>query len=349
MAVCNISSGLTIPPLRGHFFMGLVICTGCLIASVQAQSSGTVTKPLEPFISRMSWIQFEIVNGRIQGRFIRRMQSRTLSLYHQELDAEEHATVRTRGGSFSLKYTLMAPAEHIQVQYDTDGLLQMVYESREAQDGSYMVEIRQQGQSDVEIRIIQSDVTTIYGSSKIWLAMLKMPEAHRIRFIRVLQRLSPHLHLELRFKDVLGRLSRIALSPVATDCERIRSLIVQLNSESFSERQLADRQLREFGRPLVGFLAGLDYSTLSAEQRTRLKRISANLISIDPDTTEQVVSCLRMDPTAWLVLSKCNDPILARGAIAQIEQLTGRKLGLDQRDQNARDRLTAVDVQIRLR
>ena len=158
-----------------------------------------------------------------------------------------------------------------------------------------------------------------------------------------------HLHLELRFKDVLGRLSRIALSPGATDYGTIRNLIVQLNSESFSERQFADRQLREIGRPLVGFLAGLDYLTLSAEQRTRLKRISANLISIDPDTAEQVVSCLRMDPTAWLVLSKRNDPVLARGAIAQIEQLTGRKFGLDQRDQNARERLTAVDVQIRLR
>jgi hypothetical protein len=305
---------------------------------------------LEPFIVRMSWISFDVINGRIGSRFIRRMQSRSLSLHHATLDADEHAVVRTRGSEFSLKYELTSPRQSLQLQYDTNGVFQFDYQhfdSRDELGDSYRVNMRQNHAHPLEIQITRLNQTQTYQSNQIWLAMFAMSAKERQCFTDVLARLSPRLDLELRFNEVLRNLSRIALSHKGGDYGTVRSLIKQLNSPTFVERQVADRQLRMFGRPLIGFLAGIDQSTLSTEQRARLRQISQSLISLESDTVEQVVTSLRMNPIAWLVLANRGDPLLRRGALAQIEKLKGLPVGTLQLLSS--QRLIAADVKIHLR
>jgi len=305
---------------------------------------------LEPFIVRMNWISFDVVNGRIGSRYIRRMQSRSLSLHHATLDADEHAVVRTRGSEFSLKYELTSPRQSLQLQYDTNGVFQFDYQRFDGRDdlgNSYRVNMRQNHTHPLEIEITRLNQTRTYQFNQIWLAMLAMSAKDRQCFIDALARLSPRLDLELRFNEVLGKLSRIALSQRGGDYVAVRSLIKQLNSPTFAERQDADRKLRMLGRPLIGFLAGIDQSTLSTEQRARLRRISQSLISRESDTVEQVVTGLRMNPITWLVLAKRGDPLLRRGALAQIEKLKGLPVGTLQLQ--SPQRLIAADVKIQLR
>ena len=305
---------------------------------------------LEPFIVRMSWISFDVINGRIGSRYIRRMQSRSLSLHHATLDADEHAVVRTRGSEFSLKYELASPQQSLQLQYDTSGVFQFDYQrfdGKEDLGDSYRVNMRQNHAQPLEIKITRLNQTRTYQSNQIWLAMFAMPVEDRLCLTDVLARLGPRLDLELRFNEALKYLSRIALHQRGGDYVAVRSLIKQLNSPTFAERQDADRKLRMFGRPLIGFLAGIDQSTLSTEQRARLGRISQSLISMESDTVEQVVTSLRMNPITWLVLANRGDPLLRRGALAQIEKLKGLPAGTLQLQSS--QRLIAADVKIHLR
>ncbi len=305
---------------------------------------------LEPFIVRMSWISFDVINGRIGSRYIRRMQSRSLSLHHATLDADEHAVVRTRGSEFSLKYELTSPRQSLQLQYDTNGVFQFDYQrfgSRDDLEDSYRVNMRQNHAHPLEIEITRLNQTRTYQSDQIWLAMFAMPVKERQCLTDVLARLSPRLDLELRFNEVLRTLSRIALHQRGDDYAMVRSLIKQLNSPTFSERQVADRQLRMFGRPLIGFLAGIEQSTLSTEQRARLRRMSQSLISLESDTVQQVVTSLRMNPLTWLVLANRGDSVLRRGALTQIENLKGLPAGTLQSQSSQRS--IATDVKIHLR
>jgi len=305
---------------------------------------------LEPFIVRMSWISFDVINGRIASRYIRRMQSRSLSLHHATLDADEHAVVRVRGSEFSLKYELTSPRQSLQLHYDTSGVFQFDYQRFDSKDGlgdSYRVNLRQNHSRPLEIEITRLKQTETYQSSQIWLAMFAMPVKDRQCLTDFLARLSPRLDLELRYNEVLGKLSRVALYPGGGDYGAVRSLIKQLNSPTFAERQVADRQLRMYGRPLIGFLAGIDQSTLSTEQRARLRRISQSLISWDSDTVEQVVTSLRLNPITWLALANRGDLLLQRGALAQIEKLKGLPPGV--LNLQSLPRLIADDVKIQLR
>jgi hypothetical protein len=293
---------------------------------------------------------FDVVDGRVSSRYIRRMQSRSLSLHHATLDADEHAMERARGSAFSLKYELTSPRQSLLLQYDTSGVSQFDYQRFESKDGSgdsYQINMRQNQTHPLEIEMTQLDETRVYQSNQIRLAMFAMPVKDRQCLIDVLTRLSPRLDLELRFTEVLGKLSRIALYQRGVDYGAARSLITQLNSPAFAERQVAGRELRMFGRPLIGFLAGIDQSTLSTEQRVRLRRISQSLISRESDTVEQVVTSLRMNPITWFVSANRGDPLLRRGALAQIQNLKGPPSGTLQLP--ASPRLIAADVKIRLR
>ena len=316
---------------------------------VVAQSPEEDEELLEPFIVRLNWISFDVINGRIGSRYIRRMQSRSLSLHHATLDADEHAVVRTRGSEFSLKYDLTSPRQSLQLQYDTSGVFQFDYQrfdNKDGLDGSYRVTVRQNHAQPLDIELSRLNETRTYQSNQIWLAMFAMPSKDRQCLTDVLSRLSPRLNLELRFNEVLRTLSRIALNQSGGDYDAVRSFIKQLNSPTFAERQVADRQLRMLGRPLVGFLAGIDKSTLSTEQRARLQRISQSLISLESDTVEKVVSGLRMNPITWLILAKRGDPLLRRGALTQIEKLQGLAEGTLQMQSS---QLIAAEVKIQLR
>ena len=115
MTVCSAFS-LRIHILRycSRYYLALFLLV--LIPSFAvAQSPEEDAELLEPFIVRLNWISFDVINGRIGSRYIRRMQSRSLSLHHATLDADEHAVVRTRGSEFSLKYDLTSPRQSLQL------------------------------------------------------------------------------------------------------------------------------------------------------------------------------------------------------------------------------------------
>ncbi len=272
---------------------------------------------LTPFIVKSAWLKFGIYDGRILAKDIRRTQSRSLTLYHDEHDAQEHLVVRTVPGQYRLKYAMILPEQTLHLEYDLSG----TFAIRCEQDGDF-IQLRQTGNSPIRVKLQRAGEQLEYSGQRLWLVLMRMPMEDRQQLIRLMNRLCPRTHVSLLFEESLAGLSRLSLTPVQVDLNKVRELVAMLDEKSYSVRQHADRQLRAFGRPLVGVLDNVDYSTLSTEQRTRLRLITKVYQVTQRDSVESIVATLKWSPQCWQALAKkASDPLMAKNANIRLAEL----------------------------
>ena len=148
------------------------------------------------------------------------------------------------------------------------------------------------------------------------------------------------------FEESLAGLSRLSLTPVQVDLNKVRELVAMLDEKSYSVRQHADRQLRAFGRPLVGVLDNVDYSTLSTEQRTRLRLITKVYQVTQRDSVESIVATLKWSPQCWQALAKkASDPLMAKNANIRLAEL----MEVELQSPDSKELLANDEVLFRLR
>ena len=119
-----------------------------------------------------------------------------------------------------------------------------------------------------------------------------------------------------------------------------------LDDESFAVRQQADRQLRGFGRPLVGVLENVDYSELSVEQRTRLQLIINKYNVVERDSVTSITATMKWNPQLWQTLARDKqDSVLAANSRRRFQQL----LGIGEASQGFDSLTTSEPVLLQLR
>ncbi len=334
-------------------FRQLLLISACLL-TVQcslfktsceslAQNSGASggSDTLTPFIVKASWLKFGVFDGRILAKDIRRTQSRSLTLYHEEQEAEEHLVVRTIPGKYRIKYALQSPEELLQLEYDIEGVFFVRREFEGVQ-----VQLRQSAENVLRFHIAKGGRTTEYTAERLWLGLIKIPEAERGYVIAMLNRLCPETHVSLLFNEAVAGLKRLSLSPVQLEISKVRALVALLEDESFAVRQQADRQLRAFGRPLIGFLENVDYSDLSPEQRTRLQLIVKKYKVVERDSVATIITTLKWNPQLWQVFAnQKQDSVLAANSVRRFQQL----LGTGESSQNAESVTASQPVLLQLR
>jgi len=304
--------------------VGLTIDTGGVLLGQEMQKD----KPegntvLTPFIVKSSWLKFGVFDGRILAQDIRRTQSRSLTLYHDSQEAEEHLVVRVLPGKYHIKYALQAPEELLQLEYDIAGVF---FVRREI--AGVNVQLRQSATGPIRIQVEKGDSITEYVSTRLWLGLMLMPELERKYAVELLDRLCPGTHVSLLYKEALSALKRLSLSPLELQVSQIRTLVALLDDESFAVRQQADRQLRSIGRPLIGVLENVDYSGLSVEQRTRLQLIVEKYKVVERDSVASIIASMRWNPQLWQVLAADkHDGVLAINSERRLQQLIGERRG----------------------
>ncbi len=290
-----------------------------IVAQDKESQQETREEPLTPFLVKSSWLTFGVFDGRIQARDIRRTQSRSLTLYHENNSAEEHLIVRTLPGKYRIKYALQSPGELLQLEYDIAGEF---FIRRELE--GVKVQLRQSSTGPIRIQVERAGELHQYRAERLWLALLLIPQSDRSYVVSMLHRLCPHTHVALLFDESLKGLKRLALAQADLGLSEIRTLVALLDDDSFAVRQQADRQLRALGRPIVGLLEHVDYSELSAEQRTRLGLIVKSYKVLQPDTVESIVATMKWNPRFWLVLTAGEqDQQVAINAKRHFRQLIG--------------------------
>ena len=296
----------------------IFLTTNCQTLAQQSQVPG-VAKELTPFIVKSSWLKFGVFDGRILAKDIRRTQSRSLTLYHDEQEAEEYLVVRTVPGKYRIKYALQSPRELLQLEYDIEGVF---YVRRDF--GGVQVQLRQSVGAPIRMHVSMGGNTREYMAERLWLGLIKIPDVERTHVIAMLNRLCPETHISLLFSEAVAGLKRLSLSPVQLEISKVRALVALLEDESFAVRQQADRQLRAFGRPLVGFLENADYSDLSSEQRIRLQLLVKKFKVVEPDSVATIITTMKWNPQLWQVFAnQKQDSRLAANSIRRIQQLLG--------------------------
>ena len=285
----------------------------------QQSQTGGMSKELTPFIVKSSWLKFGVFDGRILAKDIRRTQSRSLTLYHDEQEAEEHLVVRTIPGKYRITYALQSPGELLHLEYDIEGVF---FVRRDF--GGVQVQLRQSVGAPIRINVSMGGTTREYTAERLWLGLIKIPDVERTHVIAMLNRLCPETHVSLLFSESVAGLKRLSISPVQLEISKVRALVALLEDDSFAVRQQADRQLRAFGRPLVGFLENADYSDLSPEQRTRLHLIVKKYKVVERDSVATIIMTMKWNPQLWQVFAnQKQDSILATNSIRRIQQLLG--------------------------
>jgi hypothetical protein len=119
--------------------------------------------------------------------------------------------------------------------------------------------------------------------------------------------------------------------------ERLKSLVAQLNSSEFAQRQSAQESLRRIGEPAALMLRSADRRGWTAEQNSRVNKLLAEFFPLSDDQAKK----LGQDINFLLDCLTSDDPALRAATLAHLDRLLGRKIEFNL-DRPPDDRLTAV-------
>jgi len=118
---------------------------------------------------------------------------------------------------------------------------------------------------------------------------------------------------------------------------RLKSLVAQLNSNEFAQRQSAQESLRRIGEPAALMLRSADRRNWTAEQNSRVNKFLGEFLPLSDDQAKK----LGQDVNFLLDCLTSDDPALRTATRVHLDRLLGRKIECNL-DQSPADRLTAV-------
>ncbi|MGD0769329.1 MAG: hypothetical protein ABSB42_14185 [Tepidisphaeraceae bacterium] len=118
---------------------------------------------------------------------------------------------------------------------------------------------------------------------------------------------------------------------------RLKSLVAQLNSDEFAQRQAAQESLRRIGEPAALMLRSADRRGWTAEQNSRVNKFLGEFFPLSDDQAKK----LGQDVNFLLDCLTSDDPALRAATLVHLDRLLGRKIECNL-DQSPADRLTAV-------
>jgi hypothetical protein len=118
---------------------------------------------------------------------------------------------------------------------------------------------------------------------------------------------------------------------------RLNSLVAQLNSNEFSQRQAAQESLRRIGEPAALMLRSADRRDWTAEQNSRVNKFLGEFFPLSDDQAKM----LGRDVNFLLDCLTSDDPALRAATLVHLDRLLGRKIECNL-DQSPADRLAAV-------
>jgi hypothetical protein len=143
-----------------------------------------------------------------------------------------------------------------------------------------------------------------------------------------LAQLRPNWHIADELADAERALIDRAGEEVLPQRQQWRIWVDELASDSFIQRQAADRGLRAGGQSVLGFLRQLEASDLDPEQERRIAGIVAAAAK-EPDSPSRVAEWLVADKRVWLGLLNRGNVDQRIAAAEHLSRLCGRTLAYD--------------------
>ncbi len=176
-----------------------------------------------------------------------------------------------------------------------------------------------------------SDKPRVLQAPTLWHLLIIDAEDCRKQFLPMLEGIRSNWNLGLTAQAAEDELVKMAAVSRKSDRKEWDAWIKQLGDpQLWTRRERAERNLRDVGPPLLGYLNRLDMSRLDAEQKSRLRRIIRDLSAQSgEDTPQHVASMLIEDPLVWLALLSRPEESTREAAVQQLSVLLNVPITVD--------------------
>ena len=191
------------------------------------------------------------------------------------------------------------------------------------------------------------DKPHVVQAPTVWHLLIVHADDCRQQFLPMLESIRSGWRVGLTAQAAEDELVKMAAVSRKSDREHWEAWVHQLGDPLWTRREAADRNLREVGPAVLGYLNRLNLSPLDAEQKSRLRRIVRFLSTqTGEDTPEHVAAMLIEDPLVWLALLSRPEQSTRQAAVQQLTMLLSAPIAVDPKAEpdsqaKARDELRA--------
>lgn len=314
---------------RRSRFAAVLLC-GLLLFSAGvsfAQQPAERIQPSRINAARLRWFQYKLVAGRILATSAY-PEGMNISFGPSTTDTKrrEHLQLLILEDRASIRYELAGGGEELSIQLAESGEFSIRRTREEPPLSLNFVQPRDKPMS----LVLQQDGTTqeIVGDS-FWHLYLAAPELIGRELVPYLETLRPAWLLVATGEQLERNLIQRAQQPATHRSDQWRTLVQQLGSTNFAEREAAERALAASGQVVLPFLEDLDPVDLDAEQAARVEKLITNLRVNYEDTADRVANWLVGDISVWLSLAARPEQTKREVARRQLQVLAGDAIDFD--------------------
>ena len=295
-----------------------------IAAPAAAQHPLEMPRLLDP--ARMGPVQFRIFSGRVTMHGVRFGSYSTSTSAGGRI---ERLTLSINDNEPVMSYESTSSTERLSIEASARDRLLIRRLPRGSSD-LVPVEFEQTGRDPVRLTMGSKGHQQIYRAASLWHLLIVEREVCRESLIPLLKILHRDWNLLKAAERVESALLSTSTAYDLPDRRLWSTLVEQLGDSRFSQREVADRRLREAGRAVVTYLQQLDAGRLDAEQRYRIRRIILALsVTEDTQAPDQVAAWLSGDPAIWLIFLSRDDEPTRRLAATRLAALLGRPFSFD--------------------
>jgi hypothetical protein len=311
------------------FALCAAMTSGFLLTATSAVAEDSKPSPALPNLAnRLPSVRFYVDTGRLQAianeAGVERENSSDLGTSRREklilnTNADQDASVQ---------YELSTGDEQLTANI-VDGQ-QFTISRRPAKDShGPVVEFHQPQEGPLTLSVIDRGVVHDLKGPTIWHLLLSEPKICRQYLLPLLEMFRPEWHLAETARSVETQMLRTAGEFRPENLRGWDSLVADLASDRFADRQRAEHELRAGGAAVIPFLQGLDHRRLDYEQWSRIQHIIEAADTDEEDRPESVSSRLMADRHVWLVLLDRPDESTRRTAAGALAYLFGEPIQFD--------------------
>ncbi len=306
----------------GHAVIAVILGAGVMCEGAAAAEPLVTPKLSEA--ARSGWLSFGLVSGRLAltgSRF------GSINSSSSSNGRTERLTIRSAGTGPAVRYEMTGAGGEFSLDVSSGNELSLAWNPA---GESVPVQFAQKPSEPVVLKIGRQEQEKTWQAPSVWHLWIDEPSvcrAHLLPILKVFQFDMDTAEMAVEIESLL----LTAGAPIVTpDQERWATLVAQLGSDSFAQREAADRELREAGGMVASYLERLDVRQYDAEQQYRIHRIIQSISTRTADERpEQISAWLAGDPAIWISLMRREDESVRRLAAERLSGLLGRPVAFD--------------------
>ncbi len=310
-----------------------VLATACVCGEVVAQDA-TSSPMFQQWI--VNHTKFSFAGGRIVANYGAWMFGPQQITMDGPIREQINFNGNGMGGSLAYTYVRKAKTgdpqsdsrEELGVEISSEGRFVLRYSDKD-HPGRYFNLTQVPGQP-ISLSLPPPDKPHVLRAPTIWHLLIIDGEDCRKQLLPMLEAIHSGWHVSLSAQAAEDELVKMSAVSRKSDRKQWEAWVDQLADPHWKPREDADRNLREVGPAVLGYLNRLNMSRLDAEQQSRIHRIIRWLSTqTAEDTPEHVASMLIEDPLVWLALLARPEEPTRRAAVQQLTVLLSVPIAID--------------------